>query len=157
MSIEYDTTTALHYSSYRPSLHGNILKTFLGKKSFNLGLDIGCGTGQSAIALANFCHNVIGIDPSVDMISNGIAHPNIRYSLFDKSRIDFDDNTFDISTLAGSLWYAKSQMLLNEIVRVSSNNGLIFIYDFEVLLNDILSILGFETESDSDSPDSYNL
>ena len=52
-SEHYDSFTAMHYAAYRPPLHEVILdKTIEGK--FDLGLDVGCGTGTSSIALASF-------------------------------------------------------------------------------------------------------
>ncbi len=143
MAIEYDDITAFHYASYRPSLHSLILKRCLGDSAYASGLDIGCGTGQSAVALANFCDTVIGIDPSANMISKGVPHPKLRYQFFDKRHIFFPSDTFSIITLAGSLWYAKSQTLLDEIIRVSTLNAPILIYDFEVLLTDVLDAIGF--------------
>jgi len=154
MSIEYDDITAFHYASYRPLLHQFILKKYLGSESFDSGLDIGCGTGHSAIALADFCNTIVGIDPSTDMISKGIVHPKVHYKFFDKNHIDFKDYTFDIITLAGSLWYAKSQKLLDEIERVSKQNATILVYDFELLLKDILIEMGFAAKDDT--PARYN-
>jgi SAM-dependent methyltransferase len=143
MKKEYDEITAFHYASYRPFLHTEILKNCFGNVLLESGLDIGSGTGQSAIALANFCNSVEGIEPSVDMILKAIASANVTYSIFDKTHIDFEDQSFEVITLAGSLWYAKSQNLLDEILRVSRKNALIIIYDFEILLNDILKKIGF--------------
>lgn len=150
MSKEYDDITAFHYASYRPSLqHSGILKKCLGSESYDSGLDIGCGTGQSSIALTDFCTTVVGIDPSAEMVSKGIIHSNISYSFFDKNCIDFKSNTFDIITLAGSLWYAKSQELLNEIVRVGAENTIVLAYDFEILLEDIITKIGYDTKAES--------
>ncbi len=149
MTNDYDAITAFHYASYRPSLHAEILKRGLGSTLYEAGLDIGCGTGQSAIALAKFCQSVVGIDPSPAMISKAIAHANVNYGLFDKKRIECKDSTFNIITLAGSLWYAKSQQLVDEIVRVGSEKSMVIVYDFEILLADILTELGFDTLGDS--------
>ncbi|MEP3208772.1 MAG: class I SAM-dependent methyltransferase [Maribacter sp.] len=149
MTNDYDAISALHYASYRPSLHVEILRRYLSSTQYNAGLDIGCGTGQSAIALAEFCQSVIAIDPSPEMISRAIAHSKVNYTLFDKKHFACQDNTFDIITLAGSLWYAKSQQLLDEIVRVGSENCMVIVYDFELLLDDILTKIGFDTRGDS--------
>jgi len=154
MSIEYDSITAYYYASYRPSLHDGILKLCLGNESFNNGLDIGCGTGQSSIALTNFCKKVIGIDSSAAMISKGIVHANVSYMVFNQQQFDFETNTFDMITLAGSLWYAKSENLLNEIVRVGTEHALVLVYDFEILLKDILDEIGFEKKASKKNP--YN-
>ena len=154
MTSEYDDITAFHYASYRPPLHIKILAKCLGDESYQTGLDIGCGTGQSSIALSNFCNRVFGVDPSADMLSKGMIHPKVSYSQFDKTQIDFKDDRFDIITLAGSLWYAKSQKLLDEIVRVGEKNSRVLVYDFQVLLDSILAKLGFEKQEDANS---YNL
>lgn len=144
--MEYDKITAFHYASYRPPLHLKVLKKTLGEKLYNSGLDIGCGTGESSIALSEFCNHVVGIDSSSDMLSKGKRHAKISYSFIDKTQINFKDASFNIITLAGSLWYAKSQQLLDEIVRVSDTHSKILIYDFQVFLEDVLGRLGFEKQ-----------
>ncbi|CAN0604182.1 unnamed protein product, partial [Ectocarpus sp. 12 AP-2014] len=145
---EYDQITALHYAAYRSSLHANILKTYLTTTpKSNYGLDIGCGTGQSAIALSKFCNTVIGVDPSKQMIKKSIKHTGVSYELMETKVLNFDKDTFDIITFAGSLFYAKSQELLDECIRVSKANSLIIAYDFEFHLTDILKLLGVGTET----------
>lgn len=115
---DYNAITARHYAAYRPPLHSLILGRCLeDENKFTLGLDIGCGTGQSSIALYEFCERVIGIEPSTEMLSGALTHPHVDYVFFDQERIDFPDNSFDVVTLAGSLFYAKSQILLDEILR----------------------------------------
>ena len=153
MNRDYDEVTAFHYASYRPLLHKQILNKCLGTESFNLGLDIGCGTGQSTIALVDYCNNACGIEPSASMLSKAIPHPKVSYSLFENQHIDFNGGTFEIITMAGSLWYAKSQQLLDEIIRVGQKKASIAIYDFEILLDNKLAQLGY-SPNESDNP--YN-
>lgn len=142
MTSEYDQVTVFHYAAFRPALHLIILKECFAKEEvFALGLDIGCGTGQSSIALTNFCNQVIGIDPSKEMLQKSIKHPNVEYTHYNQQNFDFSDDFFDIVTLAGSLYYAKSQTLLDEIVRVTKNASKIIVYDFELLLEVILEKL----------------
>ena len=47
------------------------------------------------------------------------------------------------------MWYAKSQQLLDEIVRVGDRHSSVLIYDFQVFLDAILGKLGFEKKGDS--------
>src|SRR5699024_11326965 len=64
-STAYSDLLAYHYSAYRPPLHALILKRLLApENSFQTGVDIGCGTGYSARALAPYCEHVYGVDPS---------------------------------------------------------------------------------------------
>jgi ubiquinone/menaquinone biosynthesis C-methylase UbiE len=148
MIDEYDHITATHYRAYRPPIHEIILKRCIDqKRNFTLGLDIGCGTGHSSVALLNFSEHVIGIDPSADMLENAIVNAAIEYQNFDGKTLKFDKDRFDIVTFAGSLHYSKSQDLLDEAVRVSKTPGLIVVYDFEILLDDILDRFQFESQS----------
>lgn len=95
--------------------------------SFCNGLDIGCGTGQSSIALSNFCDQVIGVDPSREMLSKSLTHGNVTYKYSNCLHFNFPYRYFDIITLVGSLYYAKTQQLLNEIVRESKRSAKIII------------------------------
>lgn len=142
MSTTYDHITAKHYAVYRPFLHLPILKKVLGNAHFELGLDVGCGTGQSALALTHFCDKVIAIDPSESMLQNAMPHDQIEYQHCNGQDLEFSPNTFDIITFAGSFYYAKTQHLLNEILKVTKSAGQIIIYDFEILLRETLKQLG---------------
>lgn len=146
MPNEYDQITAFHYSAFRPSLHVIILQECLAKgEAFSVGLDVGCGTGQSSIALTNFCKNVIGIEPSEAMLKRSIPHPKVDYRHYNKKHFDFSDDSFDLCTFAGSLYYAKSQTVLDEVIRVTKHGSRIIIYDFELSLDVILEKMHLES------------
>lgn len=139
MTDEYDQITSFHYSAYRPPLHNLILDKCISlNRTYATGLDLGCGTGQSSIALASFCQEVIGLDPSESMLNKSISHNNVKYHLFNGIDLVFPDDKFDIITFAGSLYYGKSQRLLDEVIRVSKQKAKIILYDFEINLNNIL-------------------
>lgn len=151
MINEYDEITAKHYSAYRPPLHDIILKKCIPEKENHaIGLDIGCGTGQSSKALTQFCDKVVAIDPSTSMLEKAIYHSHVEYQNYDGQRLKFENNSFDIITFAGSLYYAKSQKLLDEVVRISRPSGLVVVYDFEFLSESILQKLGFISKQQSD-------
>lgn len=146
MVEEYGQITAFHYSAFRPSLHLQILKECLeGGDEHCLGLDVGCGTGQSSIALTNYCKKVIGIEPSKEMLEKSIKHPSIEYSHYNGNYFNFQKDYFDVITFAGSLYYAKSQQLLDEVIRVGKDASKIIIYDFELSLDNILEKLNLDS------------
>lgn len=152
MNNEYDSITALHYASYRPALHTQLLKSYLhSDEKFEIGLDVGCGTGQSAISLSSFCLKVVGVDPSQEMINKSIIKTKISFQLMQPNKLDFSNDTFEVVTLAGSLFYAKSQALLNETIRVSKSNSKIIVYDFEVLMSDAFKLLEIDDNDLSNS------
>lgn len=142
MITDYDKITAKHYSLFRPNLHKSILDKCIPRETrYTNGLDIGCGTGQSSLALAEFCNKVIGIEPSEEMLQESIANSKIEYQHYDGNTLEFENDYFDVITFAGSLFYAKSQKLLNEVIRVSTPRAKIIVYDFEVPLEGTLKEL----------------
>ncbi|EAR01963.1 class I SAM-dependent methyltransferase [Maribacter sp. HTCC2170] len=142
MATAYDPITAKHYAAYRPSLHLPILKKVLDDDYFTLGLDVGCGTGQSAVALTTLYDKVIAIEPSESMLQNAIPHNQVEYQLCNGVDLEFNPNTFEVITFAGVLYYCKSQQLLEEVEKVSKSGAKVIIYDFEILLNDTFEQLG---------------
>jgi len=121
---------------------------------YHIGLDIGSGTGQSSLALSNYCDKVIGVEPSAEMLANAISHSKVKYRNGYGENLDFESEYFDIITFAGSLYYAKSQKVLNEVVRVSKPTAKIIIYDFEILLADLLDELNVRPTKKTES--TYN-
>ena len=144
----YNETIARHYSAFRPPLHALILQRVLAvDEHFNRGLDIGCGTGYSAVALSSYCRHVDAIDPSADMLHETIPHQKISYLLGSADNMPFPDSSVDVVTFAGSLFYAKSSRLIEELKRVCRQGAVIIPYDFEVLLEESDARYGVKVES----------
>lgn len=138
---DYDKITAVHYAAYRPALHLPILQKYIGRKSYERGFDVGCGTGQSALALTYFCGEVWGLEPSFSMLERATPHPQVQYRHYDGDRFPVTDDFFDLITFAGSWYYAKSQAVLDETVRVGRNKSLVLLYDFDLVIQPVLDRL----------------
>ncbi len=81
MTERYDSVVAEHYAAFRPPLHRLILERMIRpNESFQTGLDVGCGTGYSAIALAKYCDRVFGLEASQPMLDRARQHPKITYT-----------------------------------------------------------------------------
>lgn len=145
----YDQHTARHYAAYRPPLHEVILQKCLGDRRFGYSLDIGCGTGSSTLPLVQFCDQVIGIDPSREMLSKAVFHSQVKYAPFNGRDLEFDDTFFDLITFAGSIVYAKSQRMLDETIRVARPSAIILLYDFEILIYSVFRLLGIPRSTET--------
>ena len=142
MKEQYTTTIAKHYASFRPPLHRLILNRMVRPlESFQNGLDMGCGTGYSTIALIEYCERVFGLDLNQAMLDEAEQHPRIHYICGDGAYGIglIPVQAFDVVTFAGSLFYMKTDKLRSELARVCKPNGSVFVYDFEVLLDAILN------------------
>jgi SAM-dependent methyltransferase len=143
MTERYDSTAARHYAAFRPPLHGLILDHLVRpNESFRVGLDVGCGTGYSAIALTKYCDRVMGLDSSPSMLAVARRHHKVTYlhgSADALGQLPFE--TVDVVTFAGSLFYIKTDKLRKELLTVCPPGGVILVYDFEVLLDEVLAEL----------------
>ncbi len=149
MSDLYDASVSRHYAAYRPPLHQLILEKALGQTNYEMGLDVGCGTGQSTIPLTAFCDAVVGVDPSEDMLQQATAHPQVRYAQGTGEALPVGDASVDLVAFAGSLFYTKSDALVEEILRLAKAPCTIVVYDFELLIYKLLTELGFEFLEDN--------
>ena len=146
----YESTTAQHYAAYRPPLHKTILeKIFTLPGNRQRGLDIGCGTGLSCQALSRYCNHVIGIDPSLAMLSRARTQPGISYLNADGQRLPLSGNSIDVVTMAGSLNYLDRKLLIAELTRVCRSGAEIAIYDFEIDLSHFESGFAVDTSINS--------
>ncbi len=141
MTERYDNAAATHYSAFRPPLHSLILERMVrGTESFRAGLDIGCGTGYSAVALAKYCHRVVALDPSQAMLDKAQSHPSVSYicrSGDDLTQLPM--HAFDVASFAGSLFYTKTNRLRHGLLHACKPGATVLVYDFEIHLADILS------------------
>ena len=148
----YNTQIAQNYSSYRPPLHKEILINSIPTGTeFRRALDIGCGTGISSVALLDFCDAIIGIDPSSEMIDLVKPQERISYFNWDLNNEQLSDERFDLFSMAGCLYYIKSQEMINRITDLSSEKAIWIIYDFLVNMDDVYRVLNLPTcESEYD-------
>src|SRR5699024_2296298 len=111
-----------------------ILKRLLApENSFQTGVDIGCGTGYSARALAPYCEHVYGVDPSQPMLSEAEPSATITYQLGAAENTSLPNGVANIITYAGSLFYADIALAVKELQRISQPGTLVLIYDFSII------------------------
>jgi SAM-dependent methyltransferase len=144
---DYGRRTAQHYAAYRPPLHAMILSKCLPRDSlFAAGLDIGCGTGYSAIALKEYCSEVTGIEPSEEMLQHSVYCPGVTYLRGSGEVMPVQDSCADIITFAGSLFYAEVPKVAAEVRRVARGEVIVVCYDFAIDLKRLIRETGFMIE-----------
>jgi SAM-dependent methyltransferase len=123
---------AKRYSAARPNIHPTALGKFAAFAGIELpvgnALDVGCGTGQSTVALAAVAQRVVGIDPSDEMLAGCGSHPSIEYRRVAAESIPTGDDEFDLITVAQAFHWLDQDAFLAEARRVLRSAGWLVIY-----------------------------
>ncbi len=135
----FDTViSAKRYAAYRPYYHELVMKhlrRFLQfKHKLPMGLDLACGTGLSTKALCLVAEKVIACDVSENMISQAEPNENIQYSISNSEVLNFENESFDIVTIASGFHWMNSKLVLPEIARVLKPKAWLMIYDHRINL-----------------------
>jgi SAM-dependent methyltransferase len=120
------------YARARPNIHRTAIDRFRRfaqiDAPFALALDVGCGTGQSTIALTQIARRVIGIDPSPDMLKHATRHPKVEYRQAAAEDIPFGDGLFDLITTAQAYHWFDHAVFLAEACRLLGTPGWLLVY-----------------------------
>ena len=92
-------------------------------------LDIGCGTGQSSVALLEVADEIVGVDRSPSMLSQAIRHERVRYVESGAEQLPFDDESFGLVTVACAFHWFDRRQFVPEVRRVLQVGGWLVIYN----------------------------
>ncbi len=124
------------YDKYRPTPPVEIIHqalNYLDSPKVHRVVDLGCGTGISTSIWSEFATEVIGIEPSEEMLSiakqKKATEANISYLSGYADNIPLPPRTVDVLTCSQSFHWMEPTSTLNEINRVLNDNGVLVIYD----------------------------
>ena len=134
-SIYESVRMAAGYAFSRPPVHPHIIRRIregLGVATpVARALDIGCGAGLSAAALAPLARSVVGLEPVRAMLIHCHAvAPGASFVAARAEQLPFSAGCFNLVTAAGSLNYVDLGMFLPEVARVMTASGVLAVYDF---------------------------
>lgn len=94
-------------------------------------VDLGCGTGQASVALAERFAEVIALDPSADQIARAEPHPRVRYAVAPAEATGLPDASVDLAIAAQALHWFDPARLYPELARIGRPGALFaaFTYD----------------------------
>jgi ubiquinone/menaquinone biosynthesis C-methylase UbiE len=133
------TKTAEAFSTFAMRDTPEVLKEkvdFAKPQSTDLALDIACGPGAFALALAPRVHTVRGIDLTPEMLRRARAYQaeklitNAAFVRGDAEQLPFPDGTFDLVSCQCSFHHMpKPRLVLREMVRMAKPEGRLLIID----------------------------
>ena len=126
-------TAAARYARCRPYFHLIVMehiRSYLKLQApVGQALDVGCGTGQSAVALKSIAQAVVGTDISPAMLAEAEEVSGIRYVEAPAEVIPLPDASFDLITAGLAFHWFDQDRFLSEAQRLLKSGGWLVIYN----------------------------
>lgn len=115
-----------HYEKYRP-VYPLAFYAYLNGivNSKNVAWDCGTGNGQVAVELAKYFEQVYATDISSNQLEQAPLKDNIAYSVQAAEQTYFEDNSFDLITVAQAIHWFDFDKFYKEVNRTAKNNAII--------------------------------
>jgi len=122
------------YSTYRPRYPAELL-AYLAQISpaTNLAWDCATGSGQAAIALAEYFSQVIATDASENQIRHATAHERVSYKTEPAEHTSIAAASVDLITVAQALHWFDLDRFTVEVMRVLKPGGILAVWTYGLL------------------------
>ena len=122
------------YAAFRPS-YPRELYDFIYKhlNEKNIAWDCATGNGQVAQELCKDFGQVFATDLSQQQIDNAFISPNIHYQVAPAEHTTFEDNSFDLITIAQALHWINTNEFYPEAIRVAKPDAIIAVWGYAIL------------------------
>lgn len=126
------------YKKFRPTYPDELYDVILKNvKSRNECWDCGTGNGQVAAELAKHFNKVYATDLSQNQIDNAEKRENIIYTVGTAEKTGFENNKFDLITVAQAAHWFNMEAFNVEMRRVCKNGGVVCVWGYGLLrIND---------------------
>lgn len=129
------STQSDKYAKYRPTYPKsffNYLNSLIPNKQN--AWDCGTGSGQVAYELAKTFDKVFATDISQSQIDNALQADNIQYSVQSAEITDFDNDTFDLITVAQAIHWFDFDKFYTEVKRTAKDKALLCVVGYGRLI-----------------------
>jgi len=124
---------AVRYSRSRPFFHPLVIEriqsTLQLSQPVTAALDVGCGTGQSTVALKPIAHSIVGIDISRTMLDQATSDERVQYREASAEDIPFSSGSFDLITVSLAFHWLDRRLFLKEANRLLRDDGWLVVYN----------------------------
>lgn len=134
---DHFSTRSADYAAYRPTYPRALIDYLADQcKQTELALDVGCGTGQLSVLLADRCEHVIATDASVQQIEKAEAHERVEYSVAPAERSGLPDHAVDLITAAQAAHWFDLDAFYAEVRRVGKPGAVLALIAYGIIQAD---------------------
>ncbi|KAG9074453.1 hypothetical protein FS749_013989 [Ceratobasidium sp. UAMH 11750] len=141
------TFNAASYASFRPTYPRSLFEFIYGyhaqsgRAAWDKVVDLGCGTGQATVAVAERFKHAVGCDPSPGMVENArlaVEQTNLAnkptFEVSPAERLGFwGDESVDMAIAAQAAHWFDYKRLFPELARVLKPGGTVAIWNYNEL------------------------
>ncbi|KLK93279.1 SAM-dependent methyltransferase [Microvirga vignae] len=134
---DHFSTRSADYATYRPT-YPQALIDYLAEqcRQAQMALDVGCGTGQLSVLLADRFKYVIAIDASAQQIEKAEAHERVDYRVAPAEKSGLPDQTVDLITAAQAAHWFDLEAFYAEARRVGKPGAVLALIAYGVIQAD---------------------
>src|SRR6478672_8900004 len=123
------------YARFRPHYPEEMIAAIVSHvKTKNVALDIATGNGQVAQQLSPYFTTVFATDISEKQIENAAPMPNIVYKVEAAEDTEFEDDQFDLITVAQAVHWLDFDHFYREVERILKPDGIFAVLGYGLLL-----------------------
>jgi SAM-dependent methyltransferase len=108
------------------------VRAFLAASGDERALDVGCGAGALALALAPLVREVVGVDrvPELLALARERAPENVTFVKADATHLPYDEGEFDLAGTLRTLHHVpRPELVAAELARVTKVGGRVLVID----------------------------
>lgn len=125
------------YARHRPTYPVQLAEALAAKCENRLhALDVGCGSGQLSVLLADHFNLVTATDPSEEQIANAEAKDNVDYLVEPAESISLADNSVDLIVAAQAAHWFDLDRFYEEACRVGTPTAMLALVSYGVPIVD---------------------
>ena len=126
-------TAAERYAKYRPYFHPLVIEKVQAylhlQRPLSFAVDVGCGSGQSTIALKQIADLVVGADISAEMLDFAERNPGIQYIQAAAEELAIRCNSSDLLTTSLAYHWFNQERFLSEAQRTLKDEAWLVIHN----------------------------
>ncbi|MDB4960808.1 MAG: uncharacterized protein JWP01_807 [Myxococcales bacterium] len=133
---DHFSTVAARYAACRPHYPAALVDALADRSPQGTAWDIGCGTGQLSVALADRFARVIATDPAQALLDQAPSHPRVEYRCASAEVSGLPDASIELAVAAQAAHWFDWPRFVAELERVAKPGALLALVSYGNLVVD---------------------